>query len=197
MDHIESRGFDDLYQTTTGPADDGAFDLRVQAKAKVQTMVVLSAETTGGGDFLQLGLLLASGVFPEEADLSAEGIPVRMGSFQSKLDPVAAWGVGVRIRRPQDRVVFNHSKLCCSKLCCSGDSPTSATPMPSSGQPGRSSFMRRPSGPLSSQTVRPESMPIFSGERPTALPAHRNRAKCGAWTFPVSVIAYWPRIVRL
>ena len=63
MDHIESRGIYDLYQTTTGPADDGAFDLRVQAKAKVQTMVVLGAETTGGGDFLQLGLLLSGGIF--------------------------------------------------------------------------------------------------------------------------------------
>jgi len=65
-------------------------------------MVVLSAETTGGGDFLQLGLLLSGGIFPEEADLSAKDISVRMGSFQSKPDPVAAWGVGVRIQRPQD-----------------------------------------------------------------------------------------------
>ena len=86
----------------SGPANDGAFDMSVQAKAKVQTMVVLSAETTGGGDFLQLGLLLSGGIFPEETHLSAEGIPAGMGSFQRKLDPVAAWGVGVRIRRPQD-----------------------------------------------------------------------------------------------
>ena len=55
MDHIESRGIYDLYQTTTGPVDDGAFDLSVHPQAKVQTMVVLGAETTGGGDFLQLG----------------------------------------------------------------------------------------------------------------------------------------------
>ena len=81
-----------------GSVNDGAFDLSVHPQAKVQAMVVLGAETTGGGDFLQLGLLLSGGIFPEEADLSAEGIPVGMGSFQSKLDPVAAWG---------DRILIN------------------------------------------------------------------------------------------
>ena len=55
MDHIESRSIYDLNRMAAWPVNDGAFNLSVHPQPKVQTMIVLSAETTGGGDFLQLG----------------------------------------------------------------------------------------------------------------------------------------------